>query len=240
MVICHVDCNPDGVPTETLLNAGLVIPVIVIATVVPAASGPLFSPPKFSSTSGALKYGLTMKSPGTANEDPLIVRVVVSTEMVERPNGAGLVGKVILTEPPTARAFWGERVKVAVTLTGLPASFAGSVVRDVRVTDGATSAPAATVLASLAVPESMSTAVALRVVIENRGDEPTVRPATWGRRTDATVTTTCEPAGAVSALPRVRVTVDVALLTVKAGARAMVVPAVVRAVAAPRVALVRT
>ena len=145
-----------------------------------------------------------------------------------------------MTEPPTARAFWGERVKVAVTLTGLPASFAGSVVRDVRVTDGATSAPAATVLASLAVPESMSTAVALRVVIENRGDEPTVRPATWGRRTDATVTTTREPAGAVSALPSVRVTVDVALLTVKAGARAMVVPAVVRAVAAPRVALVRT
>ncbi|HAN16912.1 MAG TPA: hypothetical protein DCP73_15510 [Chloroflexi bacterium] len=77
-------------------------------------------------------------------------------------------------------------------------------------------------------------------MIENRGDDPTVRPATWGRRTDATVTTMREPAGAVSALPSVRVTVDVALLTVNAGARAMVVPAVVRAVAAPSVALVRT
>ena len=83
VVICHVDCNPTGVLAETVLNAGLVIPVIVIATVVPTVSALL--PTKFSSTSGALKYGLTVKSPGATVGVPLIVRVVVSTEMVERP-----------------------------------------------------------------------------------------------------------------------------------------------------------
>ena len=83
VVICHVDCNPTGVLAETVLNAGLVIPVIVIATVVPTVSALL--PTKFSSTSGALKYGLTVKSPGAGVGEPLIVRVVVSTEMVERP-----------------------------------------------------------------------------------------------------------------------------------------------------------
>jgi hypothetical protein len=141
---------------------------------------------------------LTEKRPGTEVVVPLIVVLIESIATVPNVNGAGLVGKVIVTRPPTGNALVADSVKEAVTFAGLPASLSGATVRLARFTVAPASDPGVTVAAPLARPVSMSVPVAppspgARVVIVKFAE----RPATCGSRTVPTVTTTQAPDGMV-------------------------------------------
>ena len=63
---------------------------------------------------------------GTVVVVPLTVRVDESTTTLPKVNGAGLVGKVTVTRPPTGSGLVAEMVKATVTFTGLPASLSGA------------------------------------------------------------------------------------------------------------------
>ena len=68
-----------------------------------------------------------MKRPETVLvAPPLTAKVIESIATEPNAKGAGLVGNVMVTRPPTGSGLVADVVKLTVTLTGLPVSLTGA------------------------------------------------------------------------------------------------------------------